>query len=283
VLLTLEEDLYPRISDGTIPPGAIRPLVELAKIHPGLPGRAVAEIAAVDTGDHADEPYTWADLARDPLQVAAADPEQLPSDIYTTAVAYPLQRFTLTEKAGRDLAKWAQLENREATELEVRFDGEDLAAAEQLGAAYHGANGWAAVIVGQEIADQIVCDQIKGLVKEAREWAKRQRDAGEPAGAPQASEGDGGEAPPSEEAVKEQRRAEREAEQQARREAAGHNAELGAACVKHLARVKVDERVVRILSAFDLGGELDKITLRGGRYGLPGWVVDEQRNRALLR
>ncbi len=36
-LLTLDEDFYPRIADGTIPPGAIRPLIELARVHPGAP------------------------------------------------------------------------------------------------------------------------------------------------------------------------------------------------------------------------------------------------------
>jgi len=49
-LLALDEGLYPQIAAGTIPPGAIRTLVELSKTHPRLPGRAVAEIAAVDTG-----------------------------------------------------------------------------------------------------------------------------------------------------------------------------------------------------------------------------------------
>src|SRR4051794_38666458 len=107
-LLTLDEQLYPKIADGTIPRGAIRPLVELAKIHPGLPARAVAEIAAVDSGEYGREPYTWSDLPREPLEVAIANSEQLPADVFATAVSYPLERFTLTEKATKDLAKWAE-------------------------------------------------------------------------------------------------------------------------------------------------------------------------------
>src|SRR4051794_40584309 len=47
----------------------------------------------------------------------------------------------------------------------------------------------------------------------------------------------------------------------------------GLAVVKSLSRLRVDERVVKILSAVDLHGELGKIALRGARYGFPGWVV----------
>jgi ParB/RepB/Spo0J family partition protein len=273
-LLTLDEELYPKVADGTIPPGAIRPLVELAKIHPRLPARAVAEIAAGDSGDYTQEPYTWADVVRDPLEVVIADEHQLPADVYTTNVAYPLERFALTDKAQRDLAKWAQLEGRDPAELSVRFGSEDVAAAEKLGAAHRGNSGWSAVIVGQEVADQLVCDQVKALLKRAREWAKRTANAGARTGSD-----DGGAAPEpvEDETLKEERRREREQQQQQRREAAAHNAELGAACVKHLARVKVDDRVVRILSAFDLGDELDKIAMRGARYGLPGWVGQQER------
>ncbi len=277
-LLTLDEGLYPKVADGTIPPGAIRPLVELSKIHPGLPARAVAEIAAVQTGEYSQEPYSWADLAREPLQVAIADPEQLPADVYATGVSYPLERFTLTEKAGKDLAKWAQLEGREAGELNVRFGGEDLAAAEKLGAAHRGNDGWSAVIVGQDVADQLVCDQVKALLKRARELAKRQREnssqaAGEPAGGSEAAAVD-------EEALKQERRREREQAQEARRKAAAYNAQLGGQCLVHLSRLKLDAGVVRVLSAFDIGSELDKIAMRGARYGLPGWVAQQERKNA---
>ena len=54
------------------------------------------------------------------------------------------------------------------------------------------------------------------------------------------------------------------------------NDELGAAVVKSLGRLRVDERVVKILSAVDLHGDLDKIALRGARYGFPGWVVQAE-------
>jgi hypothetical protein len=77
----------------------------------------------------------------------------------------------------------------------------------------------------------------------------------------------------SEEEAAEHRRAEREVRKQAQEQAVAFNDELGAAVVKALGRLRVDERVVKILSAVDLHGELDKIALRGARYGFPGWVV----------
>jgi hypothetical protein len=77
----------------------------------------------------------------------------------------------------------------------------------------------------------------------------------------------------SEEEAAEHRRAEREVRKQAQEQAVAFNDELGAAVVKALGRLRVDERVVKILSAVDLHGELGKIALRGARYGFPGWVV----------
>jgi ParB-like chromosome segregation protein Spo0J len=47
-ILDLPEDLHAQVGDGTIPPGAIRSLVELARIHPGLAGVAVARILEPD-------------------------------------------------------------------------------------------------------------------------------------------------------------------------------------------------------------------------------------------
>jgi len=57
------------------------------------------------------------------------------------------------------------VEDGQAAELQVRLDGEDLAAAEKLGGAHRGADGWSWVVVGQDLADQLVCDQVKALAK----------------------------------------------------------------------------------------------------------------------
>ena len=45
--------------------------------------------------------------------------------------------------------------------------------------------------------------------------------------------------------------------------------------VKALGKVKVDEAAVKILSAPDVHGELQKIAARGARYGFPGWALEE--------
>jgi hypothetical protein len=69
------------------------------------------------------------------------------------------------------------------------------------------------------------------------------------------------------------------AEQEARRQAAAHNAELGAAAIKHLSRLKVDARVIKILTAVDIQGDLQRVATRGARYGFPGWSTTvEQKN-----
>ena len=76
-----------------------------------------------------------------------------------------------------------------------------------------------------------------------------------------------------EEAEREARARERAERLERQRKAVAFNDELGAAVVKTLSRVKVDERTVRILAAVDVHGELAEIAMRGARYGFPGWVL----------
>ena len=47
----------------------------------------------------------------------------------------------------------------------------------------------------------------------------------------------------------------------------------GAAVVKCFARVKLDARVVKLLACLDLGGELDRIAMRGAPLRLPGLSI----------
>jgi len=117
-------------------------------------------------------------------------------------------------------------------------------------------------------------DGIARALKDERAHQRRQREWERERG----SDTNGGEdaEPMSEEQVKEVRRLEREAEQEARRAAVAYNAELGAEVVKHLSRVKVDERAVKVLAAIDIGGELDAIAMRGARYGFPGWPQESE-------
>ena len=44
-------------------------------------------------------------------------------------------------------------------------------------------------------------------------------------------------------------------------------------------KLKVDERVLRILASVDIGGALSGIAARGARLAFPGWVTQtQQRN-----
>jgi ParB/RepB/Spo0J family partition protein len=269
-ILELPESLHRKLSAGEIPPAAVKPLVGLAKLHPELPALAVDEVERELDPHDWEEPVTWRDVIADPLQVVAKRPAaELPSDVYECWGQYPLERFSLTDKAQKDLEKLAKLGYEISN---VRFAHEEHQQAHALGA-LHGS-----LIIGQDVSDQLACDQILRTLKDARAEQRRQRDW-ERSRAEQANAngddpgGEGGSAPPSsEEELAEQRRREREALQEAKRRAAAHNAELGAAVVKGFAKVKLDERVVKLLATLNLGGDLDQIAMRGARYGFPGWV-----------
>ena len=47
--------------------------------------------------------------------------------------------------------------------------------------------------------------------------------------------------------------------------------------------MKVDDRVVKILTAINVASELDRIAMRGARYGFPGWVTLEETKRGAKR
>jgi hypothetical protein len=86
-----------------------------------------------------------------------------------------------------------------------------------------------------------------------------------------------------EQAQREQARAERAAAAAERERCALFNDELGVAIVNSLSRVKVDERMVKILTAINVAAELDRIAMRGARYGFPGWVAVEETKRGTKR
>jgi ParB/RepB/Spo0J family partition protein len=276
-ILEVPEELHPKIASGEVPPGAIKALAQLAKIHPGLPAVAVAHVEHEPDAYGWEAPTTWADVADDPIGVVASvhsDERALPDGVYEGGASYVLERFSLSEKAARELAKYVELTGADPEALHVRFDRDELDQAEALGACHRSKAGYSALIVGQEVADQLAGDcisrHLKAERKHRRELEKRNGDAGAVA---QAGE------PASEEEQKEARRREREAEQEARRQANAYNHELGVACAKHLARIKVDDRVVKVLACVDLHGELGKIAMRGARYGFPGWTEEvETRN-----
>jgi ParB/RepB/Spo0J family partition protein len=296
-ILDLPVELHAKIASGDIPPSAVKPLVELAKIHAGLPALAVAAVELPPLHDW-DEPITWADLARAPVQVVCSDYEdsgcELPSDVFEPRVSYPVARFELDDKAQKDLAALCKLLDVDVEDYSVVFGPAEVDQAAALGAAY--ADGeprayGATLIVGQDVANQLAADRIKGELKERRarqrrerEWDRQQAERARRAAleargidpdSPEAADVEiPVEAPPTEEELKAQRRAEREALAEERRQAEGYNLELGAAVYSKLSKVKLDERVAKILAAVDFGNDLGQIAARGARYGFPGWQTE---------
>ncbi len=281
-ILDIPAELHAGIADGSIPPSAIKGLLGLARIHPGLPGVVAARVAAPPAHQW-DEPLTWTQVVEDPIAALVADYEGddvgLPTDVFDAGESYPIARFSLSEKATKELRALGKLLDVEPEQFSVRFGRDAIEHAVALKAAHASARGWHHIIVGQDVGDELAAQYIAACLKNQRAVARRERDQIRDA----EDRADGvwdteSSSALSEEEVKEQRRREREAEQERRPQAMAYNLELGAAVLKHLARVKVDERVVKILAAIDFSGELGQIAARGARYGFPGWPQETTTN-----
>lgn len=274
-LLKLPEGLHPQIASGLIPPAAVKPLVALERIHSGLAACAVARIEA-PAPNAWSAPLTWADLVSDPIGVLVSDTEgpgtDLPAGVFDLAGAVPVDRFSLSERAREQLEELCGLIGMAPGEFEVRFGREALERAAALKAAHPSKDGWHHLLAGQDLADELAGDYIAACLANQRDLAERAA-AHKASGDDDAGAGDEA-AAPSEEEVREQRRAERAEQDRARAEAVAHNAALGAAILKHLARLKVDADVLKVLTAIDVAGDLDGVAARGARYAFPGWAVE---------
>jgi hypothetical protein len=271
-ILKLPEQLQAKVSADEIPLRAVKSLAQLENIHPGLATVAAAEV--LKPGD-SYEPYSWADVERSPLEVALSGAD-LPAGVYRVHSPYPLTSFTLNAGAEKDLAAIERILGRPLDE--VRFDATDLDQAKALGAA-HG-EGWQSIIVGADVAAQLVGDHLARTLKELRRRARAERDTiGNSIRATGNGGGPTGDVEPGYEpadarAAEDARRAEREAERAAREQATRFNLELGRALYTTLSRVRVDEQVMKLLASVEIVGELADIATRGARYGLPGWVTE---------
>ena len=289
-ILDVPEELHAKIAGGSIPTSAIKPLVTLARVHPGLPLVAVQRIEQQPpTNAYYWEPTTYADLVADPFAVVCGrvdgDAAQLPDDVYEVGCHYPISRFGLDDKRQRDLVKLAGLLGIDPDSYRFFLSVDEAEQARTLGAVHPAdRTGYGVLIVGQEVADQIAGDHIKKALKQQRDTPRRLANVavarGDDAGA-----GDESSAPEpmSEEELREQRRQEREQQQELRRAAVAHNYELGAAVYSRLSRLKVDDRLVKVLAAVDLHGDLDKIAARGARYGFPDWPQEVEQKSGKTR
>jgi ParB/RepB/Spo0J family partition protein len=280
-LLAVPHELHGAIDRGEIPLAAVPALVQLAAIHPDLPACAYRRVTQ-PPGQSWQSPTTWADVAADPIGAVTCryggELPQLPDGVYEADASYPLASFPLSEKTRRDLERLAELDEvwaGEGPELMITPGMVEHAGA--LSAAFCSPHNRSALIVGADVAGELAGAVIAKRLKGER--ARVRRDRERHAGTPQTAGADLDEGVLSEEdlerAKEEARRAEREAQRQARLDAEAHNDRVGAAIVKTLSTVKIDSRVIEVLSAVDLNGELDGLVMRGARYGFPGWVEQE--------
>lgn len=72
--------------------------------------------------------------------------------------------------------------------------------------------------------------------------------------------------------IQEEAKAQRREQQEKREQATRFNEAVGLLVFKYLPKLKVDERVLRILASVNLSGELRGIAARGARLSLPGWI-----------
>ncbi len=278
-ILSLPDRLKALVAKQEIPLFAVKTLVALAEIHKGY---AYAAVAAVTDGL-----YSWQEVIQRPVDIAVDFMEDLPAGTYLSHGSYPVDQFTLGEKAQKDLVAYTKLtEGGQITH--VRFTTDLVEQARLLGATREAS--WFSIILGEDVASRLAEDYIAAVVKEARSRHRRERDA-ERAGAGEHADGDGvGLAAVEASKVREsalervqrqagQAKASHAEQQQRRKEAAKFNLDLGLLAFKHLPKIKVDERVLRILASVDLGGSLGKIASRGARLALPTWTDQvEQKN-----
>lgn len=267
-ILKLPQDLRAQVAGGEIPLLAVKALVELCETHEQL---ARAAVLAAKPASAEEEPYPWSEIAQSPLQIAVSVCEELPPGVFSTRQRYPLGRFELSEKARKDLAEFRQLTGNELQE--IYFAAEQVEQAKALGALRQA--GWLAVIVGQDVADRLAEDRVAQAVSEARTRVTESH--ADPVHA--TAQAAGG---PDADAVTEARR-ERERERQQREQATRFNLALGVLAYKHLSRVKVDARVLRIFASVDVSVSLRGIAARGARLCLPGWVTETQQNNGRQR
>jgi len=163
----------------------------------------------------------------------------------------------------------------------VNSRGASMLAAPVSGSVPAAQSGTLAIIVGGDVSRQLAGDYIKACLESQREHALAEREHGRRADTSggRAIEGVGGDTgagqdtqPLSEKEIEVGKERAREEDRRLRDETIAANQRLGAALIKHLGKVKVDERVLKILTAAPLAGDLGSIAARGARLSFPGWA-----------
>jgi ParB/RepB/Spo0J family partition protein len=283
-ILSLPERIRALVAEQVVPLFGVKTLVALAEIHEEF---AYAALRAVTPEDDV-EPYSWQEFVENPIDIAVNYMDELPAGVYSSRNSYPVDQFTLSEKAQKDLATYSKLADGGQI-TKVRFGMELVEQARLLGATHEAS--WFSIIVGDDVASRLAEDYIAAAVKDARARQRRQRDAQRTSHADSASAGgdssaDGAATGEPESAAEralreaDEAKTKRAGQQQRRQDATKFNLDLGLLVFKHLPKLKVDERVLRVLASVDLGGSLSKIAMRGARLALPTWVEQvRQKNK----
>lgn len=284
LILDLPEKLRHQVAAGAIPLMAVKTLGVLEKIHPGLP-----EVAAKRVLDGPvqqwDEPTTWEEMAADPISVLIGDYDEqladLPEDVFVVGCSYPVSKFELYEETTRNVGLLCELLEIELEEFAVEFDRELLEQALALNTAHLSVNKTEAIIVGVDVARQLAGDLIDRTLKQKLERAQADHEDAEHTSPPRlhaakggdsASSGPGVTRAPSEEQIEAGRKRALEEDRRLCDETIARNQRLGAALIKHLSKIRVDERALKILTAAPISTELAKIAARGARLAFPGWA-----------
>ena len=284
LILDLPEKLRHQVAAGVVPLMAVKALGALAKIHPELPDVAVKRVLG-GPFEQWDEPTTWDDLVSDPISVLIGGYEEqqadLPEDVFVAGASYPVAAFELDEETTQSMVLLCELLQIESEEFRVGFDRELVDQALALNAAHLSANKTEAIIVGTDVARQLAGDLIDRNLKGELKHAQDEAENTERASVPRPHEADvanaeSGEADatqsPSDEEIEAGRKRALEEDRRLCDETIARNQRLGAALIKHLCKVRVDERALKILTSAPIAADLAKIAARGARLAFPGWA-----------
>jgi ParB/RepB/Spo0J family partition protein len=279
LILDLPEKLHHQVAAGLVPLMAVKTLASLAKIHASLPEVAVKRVLGGPVREW-DEPKVWEDLVADPISVLIGVYQEqladLPDDVFVAGNSYRVATFDLDAKTLKGLASLCEFLQIVPEQFVVRFDHELLRQALALNAAHLSANKTEALIVGVEVARQLAGDLIdKSLKTELKhaqdERASAPRRHGTDAGNAALSEDDATQRP-SDEQIEAGRKRALEEDRRLCDETIARNQRLGAALIKHLCKVRVDERALKVLTSAPISADLAKIAARGARLVFPGWA-----------
>jgi ParB/RepB/Spo0J family partition protein len=284
LILDLPEKLRHQVAAGIVPLMAVKALGALAKIHPGLPEVAVKRVLSGPVQQW-DEPTTWDELLANPISVLIGEYDEqladLPEGVFVAGCSYPVAGLELDEETTQSMGLLCELQQIEPEKFEVSFDRELLDQALALNAAHLSANKTEALVVGVDVARQLASDLIERSLKTELKQAQdecenaKRASATRPHGAG-AGNAETGEAEvtqrPSDEEIEAGRKRALEEDRRLCDETIARNQRLGAALIKHVCKVRVDERALKILTAAPISADLAKIAARGARLAFPGWA-----------